>query len=380
MRIYGRLNLPCNSLIAFYTQRPRMNHKQARSLYFVNGPVDFAVIGGISLAIFAVLKIAAMEGRNPQGAWLAAWLAWVVNWPHVSASSYRLYHSRSNINQYPFTAIGVPLLILAGVGASYWGPAAFAPAFVKLFLIWSPYHFSGQSFGVSLIYARRAGITFGRFERAALSGFIYSTFVSSVFRSEDTRATSSYHGIQIPRLGIPEWIGDASLWATYALGGLLLALCALKCVRERRLIPPIILLPPLTQFLWFIPGAGVPSFTEFVPFFHSLQYLLIVWSMQLKERADRSGATPSRAFVFRESVHWGLVNFWGGAALFWILPRAGQLFGHPLDFSEPVIIAAGQIHHFFVDGVIWKLRNPNVASPLLVSLGDLIRQPARAAP
>ena len=41
-------------------------------------------------------------------------------------------------------------------------------------------------------------------------------------------------------------------------------------------------------------------------------------------------------------------------------------FGIPLDLSVAVIIAGVQIHHFFVDGVIWKLRNPRVANPLTV--------------
>ena len=69
------------------------------------------------------------------------------------------------------------------------------------------------------------------------------------------------------------------------------------------------------------------------------------------------------------------------AVLFYILPQLAAAAGSPIRFAEPVILSAVQIHHFFVDGVIWKLKNPKVSSPLLVNIADLLRpapQPARA--
>ena len=46
------------------------------------------------------------------------------------------------------------------------------------------------------------------------------------------------------------------------------------------------LLPAATQFVWFGLGQRLPSFAEFIPAFHSVQYLLVAWSVQLKERLD----------------------------------------------------------------------------------------------
>jgi hypothetical protein len=40
------------------------------------------------------------------------------------------------------------------------------------------------------------------------------------------------------------------------------------------------------------------------------------------------------------------------------------------------VTAAGvQIHHFFVDGVIWKLKRKTVASPLMVNISELLSAP-----
>jgi hypothetical protein len=352
-----------------------MNTKSERPLYFVNGPVDFAVIGGLSLAVFAALHLLELRGRTPHGIWLAAWLAWAVNWPHFSATNYRLYRSRSTASQYPFTAFGVPLLVAAGVAGCYAWPDVLAPAFVKLFLLWSPYHFSAQSFGLSLLYARRAGVAYGRLERAALSAFVYSTFVTAVLQTEDASRPRAYFGLQIPRLGVPAWFGTASAWAVYVFAVLFLAAWLGARARTRRRLPLILLLPAFTQFVWYLPGGVAPGFNEFVPFFHSLQYLYVAWALQLRERRDVLPDAPAAPFVARETLHWSVVNFWGGVALFWMLPRLAALFGPSIQFSEPVLIAAVQIHHFFVDGVIWKLRYAAVESPLLMGFHDLLRGP-----
>ena len=62
------------------------------------------------------------------------------------------------------------------------------------------------------------------------------------------------------------------------------------------------------------------------------------------------------------------INIAVGFALFWGLPHIGSQFGKSAAFSTAVMLAAIQVHHFFVDGVIWRLRNPAVRSPLSSSL------------
>ena len=128
------------------------------SPYFVSRPFDFLFVGGLSIA--TCLAFALTLGRAPSDAANrgAQLLMWVVNWPHFSATLYRLFRRRDSAGQYPLTAYGIPWLVTAGAFASLAWPAVAAPVFVKLFLIWSPYHFSGQSVGVSLVYARRAGV------------------------------------------------------------------------------------------------------------------------------------------------------------------------------------------------------------------------------
>lgn len=343
-----------------------------RPLYFVSPLVDGAVLGGASMIAFGALWLA--RDRVPMETIYAvsATLLVVVNWPHFSATVYRLYHSRANVRQYPITAIVVPLFILGAVWASLAEPETVAPYFVKLYLIWSPYHFSGQSLGISLLYARRAGVRFSRLERTALAGFIFGTFVLPLVAFETGRGENAYYGVPYPTLGLPVWTRYvAQAW----LAGCAVALVVLflRWKRQGRSLPPwIVFLPAVTQFVWFVPGARLAAYNEFVPAFHSLQYLFIAWSLQLKERLDLEKLSPSGRYVVWESIRWLLVNIVGGLLLFEMLPLLFQTDTVSTAFVTGVVFAAVQVHHFFVDGVIWKLKSQTVSSPLMGHLGEIL--------
>jgi hypothetical protein len=348
------------------------SRRARQALYFVNAPVDFALAGGVSITTFLLLRMFHSGQRGEAIYTTAAALSWVVNWPHFSATSYRLYHDRAHVRQYPVTALLIPWLVLAAVVGSVFSPTLVAPYFIKLYLTWSPYHFSGQTLGVTLIYARRAGFSVGRWERLALSTFIFGSFATQNARFEVNPAGAEYYGITYPGLGLPEWTVTVLSTAMYVGGAVFLLLAARWCLRERRWLPPVVLLPAATQFVWFIPGNSWASFQEFVPFFHSLQYLLIAWSVQLKEKLDKDHLTPGVNYVVWESARWGILNIVGGAILFFMLPRLMAETGVDLTFATGVVLTGVQIHHFFVDGVIWKLRRTTPASPLMVNLADML--------
>src|SRR5690349_13608057 len=104
------------------------------ALYFVSAPVDFALMGGVSIAVWAAM--AALPAADVDTAVLVAVLARLCNWPHFAATSYRLYRTRDNVAQYPMTALVVPLAV---AGATAWAlaePTRVAPFFVKLVLLW----------------------------------------------------------------------------------------------------------------------------------------------------------------------------------------------------------------------------------------------------
>lgn len=333
-----------------------------KSVYFVHPFVDFACMGGLSLVALVGCWWAFGSVLNYTAALVSVYLAWVINWPHFSATNHRLFRRGTNLRDYPLTAFAIPVVVLAGAVASFAEPAEIAPYFLKVFLLWSPYHFSGQNVGLSLLYAKRAGFEFKNWERRALAYFTFSTFLATTLQGETSGGASSYYQVALPSLHLPREFGSAGWYLLYASAAVCVFAIVRRLFKRERFFPLITLVPPLAQFTWFVVGWRVPSFYYFVPMFHSLQYLLVAWAMHLSERARE--VKPTRGFAWRQSIQWASINILGGAALFWGLPQLAVWRGIALPLATGVLIAAVQIHHFIVDGVIWKLRNPKVAALL----------------
>src|SRR5262245_31364845 len=97
------------------------------SPYFVSLPVDVAVMGGLSIGRYPSLWLVDATARTSTVISLGAALVWIINYPHFSATSYRLYRSQDHIRQYPLTAYAVPILVVAGALLSLRSPAVIAP-------------------------------------------------------------------------------------------------------------------------------------------------------------------------------------------------------------------------------------------------------------
>jgi hypothetical protein len=344
------------------------------SLYFVNWWCDALVIGGLSIIIWACLCTFYGSGDLQPVVAVALVLSLFVNFPHFSATVYRLYQAREHTRQFPVTAWGLPPVMIGAVGACFWQPQVVAPYFVLLYLLWSPYHYSGQTVGITMVYARRAGFPIGWRERLALSTFVFAAFVCG-FLAIEQAGFPEFYGMSIPSFVVPTWMSPAAQAAMCTGAVVFVGFATVWCVRERRMLPPIVLLPALAHFIWFVPGAGVKPFLLVIPFFHSLQYLLIALAMQLKLRLDLAGAERSWRRIRAEASRWSARNIIGGVLLFLGIPALLSWLPLPFLTIAGIVVAAVNIHHFFVDGVIWKLRDASSSSALLMNVTELSRRP-----
>lgn len=350
-----------------------------RSLYLVGPAVDVLVMGGGSFALYVACRL--FEGGAGGAAMGSAWdavaaLVAALNGAHFAATSYRLYRSPEAMRQFPLTAALVPVVVLAGVAASFRWPLLIAPYFIKLFLLWSPYHYSGQTIGLSALYARRAGATLEPAERKALDGFVFGTFLASVARAEVQLNRFDYLGIAYPSFGLPHWTATACMTFMVLSGLAFLALAARRPAR----LPWIVFVAPAAQFVWFILGPRSALFYPLVPLFHGAQYLFVSWFLHLQERR-LEGATSTAT----ESVRWGAWSLAGYVVLFLALPKIlSAATGVTFLFATAVFTGGVQLHHFFVDGVIWRLRTPRLSktmtATLSLALALFLASNAQAAP
>lgn len=346
-----------------------MPAKSDSNRYFLSPSLDALLLGGGSIATFAALQWSGWDPKGLQMAIVALWLSWVVNWPHFSATVERLVRSPESRREFPLTVFFVPAVIVLAMAACFAAPANFAPAFIKLYLIWSPYHFSGQTVGVTLIYARRNEVALGKWGRRWLSALAFGTFVYAALDVEIFANGGGYYGISYPGFGVPTWAPTVAL--------AVLVVCALGflfsfagAARGKGCHALMVLLPLAAQFTWFVLARKNLAFFALVPLFHSLQYLPVVWAMGMAERKSR-GELSKQTF-WRESGYWYGANLMGGIVLFHFLPRVIGYTGVRLELATGVVLAGVQIHHFFVDGVVWKLKSTRVCVALTQNLKNVV--------
>jgi hypothetical protein len=348
--------------------------------YFVGPKSDFFFIGGLSLILFPLLYL--VSGWEYFSEFLTAvfFAQLVVNYPHFSATVFRLYRSKDNYSAFPVTSFVLPFVILLLTLAALMSPAFFASIFIMIYFFWSPYHFSGQSSGVTMVYARRNNFMIGKIERCFLSGFIFSSFLlpfTWVFSNSGENALTSvenattverFFGSAFYSINLPEWVQfPIFLFLIVCALGFLWRMIEQANDKGLKFPPFMIFLPAVTHFVWFFFSAriGAFAFIALVPLFHSLQYLYIAWAVQLREKYSDARNAPTKKQVKKDTLEWYGYNVLGGVTQFIILPAiASNIFNLPFIYAFLIISIGVQVHHFFVDGVIWKLRNPNALSAL----------------
>jgi tetratricopeptide (TPR) repeat protein len=293
-------------------------------------------------------------------------LALLFNYPHFMATVYRAYHSYNEFAKYRIFTVHVTLLLLcAGLVAHLWYPLL--PWIFTLYICWSPWHYTGQNFGLMMMFARRSGLSPTDSERRAL----HLAFIASYMMLLFSFHTGPSGDPLILSLALPAKFtlpvrGMLGLFFLCASGWALLSLA--RRSSWKALLPSLTL--ATTQFLWFLlpaviellSGREVPQTrysSGILAVLHSAQYLWITSYYQEKEA--RAAGLASWNFP-----RYLLTLIAGGIALFipgpWL---ASRLFHADFASSFLTFTALVNIHHFILDGAIWKLRDSRIASLLL---------------
>jgi tetratricopeptide (TPR) repeat protein len=345
--------------------------------------------GGLYLLLFLAFCGIGQDARLTQPRVLAPLLLLLFSMPHYAATLLRVYEDRRDRQRYAifavYTTLAILLLFVSGLYSHGLGVLL-----VTVYITWSPWHYTGQNYGLALMFLGRRGVSLdGGVKRWIYASFVLSFGVTllvmhqayasasdnSVSYLSQAAGVEAAGPIRFQPLGIPPaWTAVAVpvVGLAYLVA---LAVSALRLLR--RAAPRDLLAPGLlatTQALWFsVPWAcryfgislGVdplePAHRTYyflwIAVGHSVQYLWV------------------STYYARSSERWnGYANYLGktllaGTAL-WTLPLVvfapwslGRLSYDGGLFL--VLSAAINIHHFVLDGAIWKLRDSRVARTLL---------------
>jgi tetratricopeptide (TPR) repeat protein len=301
-------------------------------------------------------------------AWAVAFyfLALLFNYPHFMATVYRAYHTRSEFEKYRIFTVHIALLLaLAGVIAHVWYPLL--PWIFTLYICWSPWHYTGQNFGLLMMFARRSGLAPSSAERKA----IHLSFIASFLLLMLSFHTGSSGDALILSLGLPARVTlpARAVLALFFVGATGWAMVSMARRRSlRAILAPLTL--AVTQFLWFLLPAMIELFSgQEVPqtryssgvlaVLHSAQYLWITSYYQEREAREQGDAKWKFSRYLLTLVAGGIALFIPGP---WI---ASRIFHVDFPASFLTFTALVNIHHFILDGALWKLRDSRVAAFLL---------------
>jgi tetratricopeptide (TPR) repeat protein len=329
-------------------------------LWIARPSVDLVIgCGGWSLPLLA-LAFLVPSSTDSQWAAMFYTLALVANYPHYMATVYRAY-GRADLGRHQLYTVWGTLGLIA-LGALAHVQVWLIPFLFTLYVFWSPWHYTGQNYGLLLMFAKRGGLEVTNTTRRRLRIAFVASYVMLLAAFNEGAASDPL----VLSLGLPSGLtrstGIIALLIFAVAGGSAIVAISRRSP-WRSLIAPVMLY--VTQGLWFvaptalswISGIAVPQ-TRYssgvLALMHSAQYLWITQYFAKREQGAE----------WRAGRYWVAVIA-GGAALFLPIPWLASYAAH-VDFTASVLVVTAivNIHHFMIDGVVWKLRDTRVGKTL----------------
>lgn len=244
------------------------------------------------------------------------------------------------------------------------------PGLMLVLLFWGTWHFLMQTYGFARIYDSKVG-SFDATTRRLDFSLCVAWFGASVLfasnRLNEFLSLALKSGLTFV-LQIPiEPVRTVWLVGTAVVTALFVANVVRKVARGESInTVKLLLLGSTFLFLWictvllknFLLGIAI------FELFHDVQYLTIVWLFNRNRVAKDSDVGKFTHFLFRRSG--GMVGVYVGLVLAYgfIGFSAERLTAGIVQQTLFGIVAASNLLHFYYDGFIWKVREPETSTAL----------------
>src|SRR5262249_41762098 len=224
------------------------------------------------------------------------------------------------------------------------------------YLAW---HYTGQVWGMMASYAYLGGAGFAKIERTLIRSGLRILLVWHVtwFFYTQLRNPSHVRPVYV--------LVSAATVVAFALG-----IGGIFRMRRRtgRFPPARALAAWLAIFVWYAVLARDPKALFWIQLAHALQYLAFPIRVEINRTAADRARTAGRFAL--HMVGYGVALLGASYIISHIVPGTamsvvGDVFGEEPGKVAPVLILMFiNIHHYFTDGVIWKISNPEVRKDL----------------
>lgn len=348
-------------------------------------PDLFFGCGLIYILAFGALIFAGPQMRELIPMELTPLVLLVSGVPHYGATLLRVYQRREDRRRYALFGTWATLLVAAAFVAGVY-EFAIGSALVTIYLTWSPWHYSAQNYGIAIMFLRRRQVQVSGAARQMLKWSFTLSFVLTFLALHGQGPEVAYAPLEYERSAyalIRPWIpyDVVQVAVPVVLGAYLTCLVGtwitMRRASLRDLLPTVLLIG--SQALWFtvpmlarhadVMQSVDPLSTEHATYVfiwiavaHSVQYVWITSYF-----AQRSPTPPTQTGYLTRTLLAG-AGIWTIPALIF---APGVLGTVPFDAGLGALLAACvNIHHFILDGAIWKLRDGKIAKILLRGQSD----------
>jgi len=296
----------------------------------------------------------------------------LINQPHFMASYRILYGSKQKINAHRWSSIYLPALMIAvavmaaltrdmdsiimpGVDQVKWFNQDIFMILFALSAVYLAWHYTGQSWGMTASFMAIGGARMKPPERFMIrSGYrvmlvIHVSLWASYLPLPEGHPWLRWYYDFMANLHVTLWIGAG---ITFVMG-----IMGFRSIARRtgQRIPARAVIPWIATYGWYLLMYKHPESGPIIQLFHALQYLIFPFRVEINRGARKSGKKLSSTLrvgvLYTSLIAAGLMVFsvpeWAGYA----------------EFAE-IVGSIVNIHHYFVDGCIWKISNPEVRQDL----------------
>src|SRR5690349_2271652 len=149
---------------------------QARRLWIDRPWVDLLIGCGGWSAPLLIVSYLLLDKDAQRWASVFYGLALVCNYPHYMATVHRAYARGEDRAQYRLFTYYLTGLLLIIAAAAHVRPVLL-PWLFTIYVMWSPWHYTGQNFGLTMMFLRRAGANVTPLERRWLRISFVASYV-----------------------------------------------------------------------------------------------------------------------------------------------------------------------------------------------------------
>ena len=335
---------------------------ERRPASILSPAIDFLLVGGLSLIVFVPLLLSGRSDLVIIGAGAQAWVATLVNMPHFMASYRIVYRSREMIRRHKWASIYIPailtLYLLLTIAS---GPASALPVTVLVVIssVYLAWHYTGQVWGMMASFSYLEGVQFTKQERFLVRGGLrillawHVVWFFYTLMRDPSRIRPLYFVI------------SAGTLVAFGMGAV--GLMQLRA-RIGRMPPMRAMVAWFAIFVWYAVMARDFRAIFWIQIAHALQYLAFPIRVEMNTARPSEKRSASRFALHMAAYGGGLLALSYIASQ--VLPATAmsivaEAFGEEPGRAAPILVLTFiNIHHYFTDGVVWHISNPEVRKEL----------------